>query len=170
MAELADTALVLIVLLLPGAFAAWGYERYHELYARRSKDWLLRLAAIAGMCLVVTSGPLYWLISNYGDDFRNQRSLPIWMIIVPIAYVAIPSLLGMIAGLTVGRLTRRFERFGTRFTRILASSRNAPTSWDYLFQHKNSGLVRCKLRGSDRWVGGIFGPGGYLAIVCGGTR
>lgn len=170
MADLADTAIILIVLLLPGAFAAWGYERYLELYSRRSKDWFLRLAAISGMCLVVTSGPLYWLIVNYGDDFKNRQTLPFWMIFLPLAYVVIPVLLGILAGSIVSVLTDHYEIHGTARTRFFARHRNAPTAFDYLFQEEQSGMIRCRLKVSDRWVGGIFARGGFHGSYAAGRE
>ena len=168
MADLADTALILIVLLLPGAFAAWGYERYRELYARRSKDWLIRLAAISGMSLTITAGPLYWLVSNYGDDFRNQNSLPWWMVGIPLAYIGVPTLLGIASGLASRWITARYERKVTKISQVLASTRDAPTAWDYVFHERRSGMIRCKLKNSDRWVGGLFGPGGFLGSYAAG--
>ncbi|WP_420621169.1 hypothetical protein [Candidatus Poriferisodalis sp.] len=45
MSALAVATLLFLVLLVPGVFAAWDYERSKEIYSRRLRDWYARLAS-----------------------------------------------------------------------------------------------------------------------------
>ena len=140
-------ALLLLVLLLPGAFAAWGFERHVQRYGRRLKDWMLRLAGYSAVCLAVGAGPLYWLAASYWEDFSNREPLPWWLYIVPLLYLALPAAAGWGLGLLV-------SRSGSRTSRLLGPIR-APTAWDSLFNAKEAGFIRCRLK-SGTWVGGMY--------------
>ena len=94
-----DAALLLLVLLLPGAFAAWGFERHVQRYGRRLKDWLLRLAGLSAGCLAVGAWPLHWLASSYWDDFTDGTALPWPVFLAPVAYLAVPAAVGWLLGL-----------------------------------------------------------------------
>ena len=90
-----DAALLLLALLLPGAFAAWGFERHVQRYGRRLKDWLLRLAGLSAVCLALGAWPLHWVVSSYWDDFTQGRALPWYVFLAPVAYLAVPAAVGI---------------------------------------------------------------------------
>ena len=166
-----DAALLLLVLLLPGAFAAWGFERHAQRYGRRLKDWLLRLAGLSAVCLAVGAWPLHWVISSYWDDFTDGKALPWLVYLAPVAYLAVPAAVGWWLGLLMRprNLLESEPRksFRTRLKSALrqpvlrrAASRlpgphRAPSAWDALFDAREAGFVRCRLR-SGRWVGGLY--------------
>ncbi len=142
-----EAALLVLVLLLPGAFAAWGFERHVQRYGRRLKDWLLRLAGLSAVCLAVGAGPLYWLIATYWRDFAEREPLPAWLYLVPGLYLVLPASGGWVLGLLV-------RRTGSPMSRLLGPTR-APSAWDSLFEAGDVGFVTCRLR-SGRWVGGLY--------------
>ena len=142
-----EAALLVLVLLLPGAFAAWGFERHVQRYGRRLKDWLLRLAGLSAVCLALGAGPLYWLMATYGRDFAEREALPWWLYLVPGLYLVLPASGGWALGLLV-------RRSGSPMSRLLGPIR-APSAWDLLFDTRESGFVSCRLR-SGRWVGGLY--------------
>lgn len=166
-----DAALLLMVLLLPGAFAAWGFERHVQRYGRRLKDWLLRLAGLSAVCLAVGAWPLHWVVSSYWDDFARGRALPWYVFLTPVAYLAVPAAVGWSLGLLmrprnlIASATREplRTRLGSvlrrpilrRVASALPGPNRAPTAWDALFDARASGFIRCRLR-SGRWVGGLY--------------
>ena len=166
-----DAALLLLALLLPGAFAAWGFERHVQRYGRRLKDWLLRLAGLSAVCLALGAWPLHWVVSSYWDDFTQGRALPWYVFLAPVAYLAVPAAVGWSLGLLMRprnlieseprmplrmRLRSALRRpILRRVASQLPGPHRAPTAWDALFDARQAGFVRCRLR-SGRWVGGLY--------------
>ncbi|WP_420446288.1 DUF6338 family protein [Candidatus Poriferisodalis sp.] len=166
-----DAALLLLVLLLPGAFAAWGFERHVQRYGRRLKDWLLRLAGLSAVCLAVGAWPLHWVVSSYWDDFIQGRALPRYVFLAPVAYLAVPAAVGWSLGLLMRprnlidnepRMPLHIRLRSVlrppilrRIASTLPAPNRAPTAWDALFDAREAGFVRCRLR-SGRWVGGLY--------------
>lgn len=166
-----DAALLLLVLLLPGAFAAWGFERHAQRYGRRLKDWLLRLAGLSAVCLAAGAWPLHWVVSSYWDDFVQGRPLPWPIFLAPIAYLGVPTAAGWWFGLQTRPLksidSESREPLRTRLGSVLRlpilrrvvsglpGPNRAPTAWNALFDARKAGFVRCRLR-SGRWVGGLY--------------
>ncbi len=166
-----DAALLLLVLLLPGAFAAWGFERHVQRYGRRLKDWLLRLAGLSAGCLAVGAWPLHWLASSYWDDFTDGTALPWPVFLAPVAYLAVPAAVGWLLGLLM-RPDNSIKRDPRKPLRVRIASvlrrpilrraaskllgpNRAPTAWDALFDAREAGFIRCRFR-SGRWVGGMY--------------
>lgn len=166
-----DAALLLLVVLLPGAFAAWGFERHVQRYGRRLKDWLLRLAGLSAVCLAVGAWPLHWVVSSYWDDFTDGNALPWFVYLAPVAYLAVPAAVGWWLGLLMRsrnsmehacrkpfrvRLRSALRRpILQRVVSKLPGPNRAPTAWDALFEAREPGFIRCRLR-SGRWVGGLY--------------
>ncbi|WP_419916848.1 DUF6338 family protein [Candidatus Poriferisodalis sp.] len=157
MSALAVATLLLLILLVPGVFAAWGYEQSKEIYSRRLRDWYARLAALTALCVAALAWPLYWLWTEYWDQFAARESLPRWLVVVPFAYIGLPALAGWLLGLWSAQLGQ-WSWFKSR--------RSAPTAWDYLFSERESGFVRCRLK-SGRWVGGHYSRYAYLSSYAG---
>ena len=138
---------VLVVALLPGALFVWGFERNAGRYGIGLKDRVLRLVGSSAVFLALSASGLYWLYASYWDQFSTREPLPVWLVAMPITYVAVPGIVGWILGVHVRR--------GTGWIRALAGPDRAPRAWDHLFQDRPAGLVRCKMK-SGTWVGGEY--------------
>ena len=147
MASSVQALTVLAVALLPGALFVWGFERNAGRYGIVLKDRALRLVGTSAVFLALFASILYWLYARYWDSFVVGEPLPVWLLIVPIAYVAIPGTLGW----TFGRQVRH----GARWAQIVAGVDRAPRAWDHLFQNRVPGLIRCRMKPGS-WVGGMF--------------
>ena len=133
-----EAALLVLVLLLPGAFAAWGFERHVQRYGRRLKDWLLRLAGLSAVCLALGAGPLYWLMATYGRDFAARQALPWWLYLVPGLYLVLPASGGWALGLLV-------RRSGSPMSRLPRSDPRPVRLGSAVRHRRASGFVRCRL-------------------------
>lgn len=76
------------------------------------------------------------------------------VLVVPLAYIAVPVLTGTLAGRSVGRWPRT--------ARLLAGRNPAPRAWDHVFFGEPSGIVRLQMK-DGRWIGGLFGGDSYAA-------
>ena len=136
---------VLGVAFLPGALFAWAFERLAGQYGIQRKDRILRFVGGSAVFFALFSTPLYWLYSNYWIAFAAGQPLPRWLAVVPLVYVALPTAAGTLLG--------RGVRESWRWTRVLFGVSRVPRAWDYLFQHRRKGWVRCRLK-SGTWLGG----------------
>lgn len=124
--------LVLIVALLPGAFATWGFQRHQQWYGRRARDWFVRMVGFSAIFWTLASWPIYWFLSTYHQDIGGLKPLSPWLVLVPFLYLGVP--LGV--GALIGFLSKR-----DRFRRWL-SPRRHPSAWDYLFGEENAAFVQ----------------------------
>lgn len=147
MASSLQALTVLVVALLPGAFFVWGFERNAGRYGIGLRDRALRLVGTSAVFLALFASALYWLYARFWDSFVMGEPLPVWLVVVPISYVAIPGSLGWMFGWQV--------RHGTNWARIVAGFDRAPRAWDHLFQDRTPGLVRCRMK-SGSWIGGVY--------------
>lgn len=148
-----NAAILLIVLVLPGAFFSWGFEKKVPRYGKQLKDWLVRLAGATAIWNAVVSWPLHWLYTSYWDDLAVGKTLPWPIYIAPIAYLLVPAAVGWGAGWLFARTEKKMPKVAE----FLAPNRR-PSAWDHLFGAEVPGFVRCCLK-SGRWVGGAY----YLA-------
>lgn len=137
--------LALLALLLPGAFAAWAFQRHREWYGNRARDWSVRLAGYSALLLAAGSWPLYWFLSRYHQDLAGFRPVPRWLALVPVVYLGVP----LAVGSAMGFLSRH-----RMLARLLAPRRH-PSAWDHVFGAERPGFVRCRLR-TGEWVGGLL--------------
>ena len=147
MASSLQALTVLVVALLPGAFFVWGLERNAGRFGIGLRDRTLRLVGTSAVFLAVFSWVLYWLYANYWDEFVAGKSLPFWLLFAPIIYIVLPGALGWFVGIGV--------RHGASWARILVGSYRAPRAWDHLFEDREPGLIRCRMK-SGSWVGGLY--------------
>ena len=160
MESLNETVLLLIVLLLPGGFAAWGFENRVERYGQRQRDWLLRIAGFSAVLLAFGAWPMHWFARSYWVDVRdNAEMAPWWLYLLLPLYMLVPLAVGWLIGAAVRaareeRPNQQWWRSPLHWTNLL-SQRRTPTAWHHLFDQNPSGLVRCKLR-SGEVVGGMF--------------
>ena len=145
------------VAFLPGALFAWAFERLAGQFGIQRKDRVLRFVGGSAVFFALFSAPLYWLYANYWQSFASGQPLPRWLTVVPLAYVALPTAAGTFLG--------RGVREGWRWTHIVFGAGRTPRAWDYLFQHRREGWVRCRLK-SGTWIGGAFAEiGGRQSVV-----
>ena len=147
MASSLQTVTVFVVALLPGAFFVWSFERNAGRYGIGLRDRAFRLVGTSAAFIALAAYPLYWLYSNYWTAFASREPLPLWLLVVPIAYVAVPSSLGWLVGVGLHN--------GAQWAQSLAGLKRAPRAWDHLFQGSDAGWVRCKMK-SGAWIGGIY--------------
>jgi hypothetical protein len=163
---------VFLLAVLPGAVYIWSFERVVGRWGIGLSDRLLRFTATSAVFLACFSAPLYYLRRDYLHQrfvdvtghvhYENRisagQSLPWWLFLLPILYIAIPAVLGNAAG----RAVRSHAGIWRAVGRIAAGRDPAPRAWDFLFTSSPSAAVRLKLKDGG-WVGGYFGADSYAA-------
>ena len=138
----------LAVALLPGALFVWAFERQTgQRYGIRSRDRFLRFVGGSALVLAVLATPLYWIYARYWGEFVAGNRLPPAVALVPVAYVALPSAAGWLAGTGL--------RKGWGWATLITGPNPAPRAWDHLFQNPTDAWIRCRLK-SGTWVGGAY--------------
>lgn len=169
MPDTLQALLITFIAVLPGALYTWAFEREVGRWGIGLSDRVLRFVGTSGLLLAAYAYPLYLLWTHYlharvvteeGVVFRNLvaegASIPWWLFLVPVTYVGLPLALGTFGALAV-------NRGWTRIARVVAGRDPAPRAWDFLFSPRPAGLVRARLKGTDGWVGGLFGGDSYAA-------
>lgn len=154
-----SASLIFTVALFPGLFFGWAYGQIRPLHSGKAKDWFLRYASMAGGWLAVGAWPLHWLYMNYWSDLVDGKTLPWPVYLAPIGYLTVPAFSGWSAG-QIGLKLRGYARRYPRMARALGPG-SSPTAWDHLFDSREAGFIRCRLR-SGRWVGGLYDCGRYI--------
>ena len=108
---------------------------------------MLRFIGISAIFLAVVAAPVYWLYSRFWVRFVDGDSLPWPLAFIPILYIALP--IGI--GTTIGVGLRR----GRPWVRWLTGPDPAPRAWDHLFQYRQDGWIRCRMK-SGIWLGGAY--------------
>ena len=147
-ATIAPTATVIVVMLMPGACAAAGFEWHAQRYGRRGKGWVLSLILHSGLWFALGAWPLHWLAITYWDRVVALDPLPWALYLVPAMYLVVPAA----GGWGLGKLATKFPAE----VKALLGRNREPTAWDYLFGAEKVGFLHCRLR-SGRWVGGLYG-------------
>lgn len=157
--------LVLFVAILPGALYTWAFEREVGRWGIGLSDRLLRFVGVSALFLTLLTYPAHYLWRNYlhvpgdADRFTNLvldgATVPPWLYVVPVGYVAVPLALGSLAAVAVRRKWR--------MARLLAGADPAPRAWDFLFAARPHGVVRIRLQDGAGWVGGLFRETSYAA-------
>ncbi|WP_395156644.1 DUF6338 family protein [Ilumatobacter sp.] len=138
---------VLVFALLPGALYVWSFERQAGRYGIGASDRVLRFIGVSAIFLAFLAAPLYWLYSRFWDRFVSGEDLPLALATIPILYIATPILIGT----TIGVGLRR----GRRWVRWLTGPDPAPRAWDHLFQYRQDGWIRCRMK-SGVWLAGAY--------------
>ena len=142
-----QAVVAVIVALLPGALYVWAFERQAGRYGIGLSDRVLRFVGGSALFLAIFAMPLYWLYANYGEPLATAQPLPLWLALVPLAYVAMP----LAAGTAIGYGLRT----GWAWTRFVTGPDPAPRAWDHLFQYNVDGWIRCRLK-SGTWLAGAY--------------
>ncbi|MGH3034946.1 MAG: DUF6338 family protein [Gaiellaceae bacterium] len=150
------TAAVLL-LLLPGALAVWGFERHAGTWGIRLPDRLFRLIGVS-VAVHAVAAPLTYLVwRRYLESggWETGAQLPWGLWIALLLYVTLPAAVGSVAG--------RASRAESPWIRLLTGPARAPRAWDAFFFGRAGGWIRLKLK-SGSWIGGAFAQGSYAAV------
>jgi hypothetical protein len=169
--ETLQAALLTLVAILPGAIYLWGFEREAGKWGIGLSDAVLRFVAASALFQAAYAAPLYLLYTRYVHHgvergwhmtYTNSVTdgrLPLWLIVVPLLYVAIPAGLGT----AVGRSVRSKGKLRQGFARFMVGRDPAPRAWDSLFASRPAGAIRLRLKSEPIWLGGAFGAASYAA-------
>jgi hypothetical protein len=149
---------VLLLALLPGALYVWAFEREAGGWGLGVTDRLLRFVGASAVFHALFAPLAYIAYRDLVVTGRLARgaALPLWLWLVPVVYVALPT----VAGSRVGSATSA----GKRWTRYVVGRSPAPRAWDHLFSPQDlSGWIRLKLKTGD-WIVGAYGRSGGRRI------
>ena len=139
---------VIIVALLPGALYVWSFERLVGSWGIGLSDRVLRFVGVSAVFHAMVAPLTVFLWRNYIATGRFAAGrLPLWMWLVPLAYVGLPIACGSIVG--TATLARR------DWVRALTGPAPAPRAWDDLFGSRPEGWIRLRMK-SGVWIGGAF--------------
>jgi len=149
---------VLLLAFLPGALYVWAFEREAGGWGLGLTDRLLRFVGVSAVFHALAA-PLTYM--GYKDfivtgHLAHAVNLSIWLWLVPLVYVAVPTVAGSIVGSAASA--------GKRWTRYIVGRSPAPRAWDHLFSPQDlSGWIRLKLKNGD-WIVGAYGRSGSRRI------
>lgn len=150
-------ALVALVLaLLPGALAAWAFERNAGAWGIALPDRLLRFIGASAVFHAFAAPASYWIWRRYVESGRWEAEgrLPLVLWLAIVLYVGLPIVVGWIVG--------RGVRAEHRWAEVVFGTARAPRAWDWLFFDRPDGWMRLRLK-SGTWIGGAFGQESYAA-------
>jgi hypothetical protein len=160
-----ETAVVALLIALPGAAYTWGFEQAVSGWGAGLADRTLRFAAGSALFAVITAPLTFWFYVSQVSSGRlahGQFWWPSWPL--SIGYVAVP--------FVVGRMTGRAVQLGKKWPGLLVGPAPAPRAWDHVFLGGRSAEVRIRLKdataGTDGWILGIFSPHPDLAAYASG--
>lgn len=146
------TALVIALLaVMPGGLYTWAFEQQAGRWGAQATDRLQRFVGASALFLAVELPLVYEFYRRFGvtRQIADGRALPAWVWLLPIAVVAIPLLLGRLAGRAA------YQR--KPWVRFLTGPAPAPRAWDHLFAQADlNGWILLKLK-DDGWLGGLWG-------------
>jgi Family of unknown function (DUF6338) len=145
---------VVVIALIPGALYTWAFERLVGRWGIGFSDRLFRFIGVSALLHALAAPVTYTL---WRDFLREQaqpglNDLPLWMWVVALLYVAVPSALGYLVALG-------YQRQWKPIRAVLGSS-SAPTAWDAIFSGNPAGWILMRLK-SGAWVGGEYAEGSY---------
>jgi hypothetical protein len=141
---------VFVIALLPGALYVWAFEREAGGWGLGATDRLLRFVGFSALFHTLIAPITYIFYRDFVVTGRliHAKSLPLWLWLEVLLYVAVPTLAGTITGSATAA--------GKQWTRFLAGRSPAPRAWDHLFSaHDLDGYVRLRLT-SGQWIVGAF--------------
>jgi Family of unknown function (DUF6338) len=155
---------VLVLAFLPGALYMWAFEREAGGWGLGVTDRLLRFVGFSAVFHALAAPLTYIAYRDFivSGRLAHGKALPLWLWLVPVVYVAIPTLAGTFTGVATAA--------GRNWTRFVAGRSPAPRAWDHLFSaHDLDGWVRVKLK-EGGWLAGTFAksPNGRLRSYAAG--
>jgi hypothetical protein len=171
-----EALFVIALAILPGGLYTWYFEREVGAWGAAASDRVVRLIGSSAIFLALYSYPAYVLWTNYLHEHEVVRgrtlyvnaldhaeNLPWYLFLVPVAYVALPMVLGWLSGHAVVRTRQTSNKRWRLLATVTAGANPAPRAWDYLFLSRPAATVRIRLKSGAGWVGGEFGKGSYAA-------
>lgn len=139
---------VIVIALLPGAIYVWSFERIVGAWGIGLSDRILRFVGFSVVfhALLGPVGYRLW-VDFVRSDRLGSGHLPLILWLVPVAYVAIPALVGTLVAW--GTLRDR------AWARLFTGPAPAPRAWDELFTTHPNGWIRLRLK-SGTWLGGGY--------------
>jgi hypothetical protein len=139
---------VLLVALLPGAIYVWSFERIAGGWGLGLSDRVLRFIGASSVLHVIAAPLTYWFWSTQWSKVLDASSdATFWWWAAAASYVLVPFGLGTLVG------------FGSRekwpAAKLVTGPDPEPRAWDHLFQGKQDGWIRLRLK-SDTWIAGAF--------------
>jgi hypothetical protein len=153
--ETAQALAIAVVAVLPGAIGVWCYERRVGKWSIGSPDRVIRFLAASAAFHAALAPLTYWLWRHYVHSGRLDRhdTLPVFLWLALLLYLAIPYALGLLVGRAVT---------GDLRLRWFSDPSPAPRAWDFFFATKSSGWMRIRLK-SGRWIGGAYASGSHAS-------
>lgn len=159
------SALVALMIALPGAAYTWGFEQAVSGWGAALADRTLRFAAGSAVFAIITAPLTFWFYAGQvasGRLAHGEFWWPSWPL--SIGYVVVP----FVVGRAIGRAVQR----GQRWPGLLVGPASAPRAWDHVFLGGRSAEVRIRLKdssaGTDGWILGIFSPHPELGAYASG--
>ncbi|SHK72251.1 DUF6338 family protein [Actinacidiphila paucisporea] len=142
---------VALAFVLPGALFTWEYERALSGWGLSASDRALRFVGSSAAFHAVLAPASWWF---YREEVVSGRlaagHASWWLWPGTLAYVAVPTVAGRLAG----EATRR----NRRWSRLLTGYAPAPRAWDHVFANRDEAWLRIRTRDTGPGDGGwIFG-------------
>jgi hypothetical protein len=141
---------ILLLAFLPGALYVWAFEREAGGWGLGVTDRVLRFVGVSAVFHALAAPLSYLAYQHYvrTGSLAQGRPLPLWLWLVPVVYVAVPTIAGSVTGSATAD--------GKRWIRYVAGRSPAPRAWDHLFSaHDLTGWVRLRLKDGD-WIVGAY--------------
>lgn len=148
-----ETLLVLGLAIVPGILFKVGYEAVVGPWGAHATDRLLRVLATSAAFHAVFAVATYTLWQQFiatGALASPDAEPPEWLLLIPLAYIGIPYVVGIVFGKVV-----------KQGPWILPDPH--PTAREYLFGFQREGWVRLKLK-DGRWLAGSYGLNGTTGL------
>ena len=167
MPETIPALLIALVAVVPGMVATPAFERHVGTYAAEFPERVLRFVGGSALVFPFTAAMVwpFWRrvvhVAVPGVDgtttFVNRLTTggdvsPLWLLL-PVALVGVPALLGT----TAGRLWATWLRRHSDDTPL-----EDVRAWDWVFLDPAPKILVAKLR-SGRWLAGVFGGNSYAS-------
>ncbi len=153
MVDTFEALAVFLLAALPGSLYTWAFERQVGQWGATATDRVLRFVAGSAVFHALFAPADYWVWLRFVHSGRlagHGASLPLYLWLVVLAYVALPFLAGSVAG------QRCASAPGDRLSRLVNGPNPAPRAWDHLFANqRRTGWIRLKLK-SGAFVGGLY--------------
>ncbi len=146
-----EAMLIALVAVMPGAAYTWAFEQQAGRWGANFADRVWRFAGVSSMFLVLALPGLYLAYRDLvvSGDVQAGRPVPIAYWLAAALYMAVPWILGRMAG---GALRKR-----RRWVIALTGPAPSPRAWDHLFTTPQlNGWLLLELK-DGAWLAGFWG-------------
>jgi ABC-type Fe3+ transport system permease subunit len=146
-----ETALVVLVGVIPGALFVWGWERQRGTWGIKRTDRVLRMAGASVVLHVLAAPATYWFWLEYLQDSNlAEGGADRWAWASVILFVMVPGLLGIIVGW--------FANQDWWPGPWLRGKNSAPRAWDQALSGGFPAYVRLRLDTGHIHAGMMLNP------------